>query len=104
MYKRQIPSRWELSPLTPLEGFAFKKPVISTRSHGIPFTIQHDKNGILVDGFKGHSVGDVINSDYLCAIDIEKNEFKSLALYGPNRELKLVKNYVKTLKEFKNKN
>ena len=35
---------------------------------------------------------------------IEKNEFKSLTLYGPNRELKLVDNYVKTLKEFKNKN
>ena len=34
------------------------------------------KNGILVDGFKGHSVGDVINSDYLCAIDIEKNELR----------------------------
>ena len=35
---------------------------------------------------------------------IEKNEFKSLTLYGSNRELKLVENYVKTLKEFKNKN
>ena len=44
-----LPSQWELSPLVPLESFAFKKPVISTRSHGIPFTIQHDKNGILVE-------------------------------------------------------
>ena len=35
---------------------------------------------------------------------IEKSEFKSLTLYGPNRELKLVENYVKALKEFKNKN
>jgi len=35
---------------------------------------------------------------------IEKSGFKSLTLYGPNRELKLVENYVKTLKEFKNKN
>ena len=35
---------------------------------------------------------------------IEKNEFKSLTLYEPNSELKLVENYVKTLKEFKNKN
>ena len=26
-----LPSKWELSPLTPLEGFAFKKAVISTR-------------------------------------------------------------------------
>ena len=35
---------------------------------------------------------------------IEKNEFKSLTLYESNIELKLVENYVKTLKEFKNKN
>ena len=44
-----LPSQWELSPLVPLESFAFKKPVISTKSHGIPFTVQDDKNGILVD-------------------------------------------------------
>jgi len=35
------------------------------------------KNGILVDGFKGHSVGDVINNDYRCSIDIERNELRA---------------------------
>ena len=44
-----LPSRWELSPLTPLEGFAFKKPVISTNVHGIPYTISNGKYGILVE-------------------------------------------------------
>ncbi len=44
-----LPSRWELSPLTPLEGFAFKKAVISTMSHGIPFTITHKENSLLVE-------------------------------------------------------
>ena len=44
-----LPSQWELSPLVPLESFAFKKPVISTNSHGIPFTVQDNKNGILVE-------------------------------------------------------
>jgi len=44
-----LPSQWELSPLVPLESFAFKKPVISTKSHGIPFTVKDDKNGILVE-------------------------------------------------------
>jgi len=44
-----LPSRWELSPLTPLEGFAFKKPVISTNTHGIPFTVQHGENSILIE-------------------------------------------------------
>ena len=44
-----LPSVWELSPLVPLESFAFKKTVISTNSHGIPFTVQDNKNGILVE-------------------------------------------------------
>ena len=44
-----LPSRWELSPLVPLESFAFKKPVISTNSHGIPYTVQNNENGILVE-------------------------------------------------------
>lgn len=44
-----LPSRWELSPLTPLEGFAFKKPVVSTRTHGIPYTIQDGRNALLVE-------------------------------------------------------
>jgi len=43
-----LPSRWELSPLTPLEGFAFKKAVISTNIHGIPYTITDNENGLLV--------------------------------------------------------
>ena len=44
-----LPSRWELSPLTPLEGFAFKKPVISSNCHGIPHTIQNGRNCILTE-------------------------------------------------------
>ena len=43
-----LPSRWELSPLTPLEGFAFKKPVISTTAHGVPHTLTNEENSILV--------------------------------------------------------
>ena len=43
------PSRWELSPLTPLEGFAFKKTTISTTAHGIPHTISDNQNCILVE-------------------------------------------------------
>lgn len=44
-----LPSRWELSPLTPLEGFVFKKPTISTKSHGIPYTITDGKDSVLVN-------------------------------------------------------
>lgn len=43
-----LPSRWELSPLTPLEGFAFKRPVISSDTHGIPYTVKNEENGLLV--------------------------------------------------------
>ena len=44
-----LPSRWELSPLTPLEGFAFKKPTISTKAHGIPYTLHDRKDSILIE-------------------------------------------------------
>jgi len=44
-----LPSRWELSPLTPLEGFAFKKTVISSDIHGIPYTLSKDENCILIE-------------------------------------------------------
>ena len=37
-------------PVDPrIPSFAFKKPVISTRSHGIPSTVMDNKNGILVE-------------------------------------------------------
>ena len=55
-----LPSRWELSPLTPLEGFAFKKPVISTNVHGIPSTITDKKNGILVKNEDHHELAEAI--------------------------------------------
>ena len=35
------------------------------------------KNGMIVDGFKGHDVGDVRNNDYNCAIDYDENELRS---------------------------
>ncbi len=44
-----LPSRWELSPLTPLEGFACKKTVISTTAHGIPYTLTNNENSLLVE-------------------------------------------------------
>jgi len=44
-----LPSRWELSPLTPLEGFSCKKTVISSNISGIPFVITHNKTGLLVE-------------------------------------------------------
>jgi glycosyltransferase involved in cell wall biosynthesis len=55
-----LPSRWELSPLTPLEGFAFQKAVISTNTHGIPYTISDGENGILVEPENYQQISDAI--------------------------------------------
>lgn len=55
-----LPSRWELSPLTPLEGFAFKKTVISTKTHGIPFTITDGENCVLVESENPKSLASAI--------------------------------------------
>lgn len=55
-----LPSRWELSPLTPLEGFAFKKPVISTMTHGIPHTVKDNENAILVEPENSVKLADAV--------------------------------------------
>ena len=55
-----LPSRWELSPLTPLEGFAFKKPTISTKAHGIPYTLHDRKDSILVETGNYKELSDMI--------------------------------------------
>tara|TARA_B100000678_G_scaffold198887_1_gene167059 strand:- start:232 stop:1437 length:1206 start_codon:yes stop_codon:yes gene_type:complete len=64
------PSRWELSPLTPLEAFAFKKTIISTTAHGIPHTIHHNQNCILVDpdnpNLLSESILELINDEKKC--------------------------------------
>ena len=38
--------------------------------------LDRTKNGILVDSYKGHSVGDVRNPDYQCSIDIRSEELR----------------------------
>ncbi len=55
-----LPSRWELSPLTPLEGFSFKKPVISSDIHGIPHTLAKNENCILVQAENYNELADSI--------------------------------------------
>ena len=69
-----LPSRWELSPLTPLEGFAFKKTVISSNTHGIPYVIRNKENGLLVNPEDAKSLA-------LSIIYLLKNEEKCVK-YG----------------------
>ncbi len=64
-----LPSRWELSPLTPLEVFACKKTVISTTAHGIPHTIQNNENCILVPPSNPKELSNAI-------LDLLKNQDK----------------------------
>ena len=65
-----LPSRWELSPLTPLEGFAFKKPTISTKAHGIPYTLHDKKDSILIEpeNFEelSHVIVELLNDKIKC--------------------------------------
>lgn len=68
-----LPSRWELSPLMPLEGFAFKKPSIGTNVHGTPYTIINGKTGILVQVENHVELGDAI-------LELLTNEQKRLTL------------------------
>jgi len=75
-----LPSRWELSPLTPLEGFAFKKPTISTKVHGIPYTLHDKKDSILIEpeNFEelSHVIIELLNDETKCErLGIQGYEF-----------------------------
>ena len=72
-----LPSRWELSPLTPLEGFAFKKPTISTKAHGIPYTLDDGKNSILVELENFNEL-----SDKIIELLNDKTKCKELGMNG----------------------
>ena len=74
-----LPSLWELSPLVPLESFAFKKPVISTNSHGIPFTVKHNDNGILVQPENSDELANAITK-----LLLDENLRNRLGLSGYN--------------------
>lgn len=83
------PSRWELSPLTPLEGFACKKTSISTDFAGIPYVIENKKTGILI---KYESILELINAIKLL---LEDEELRNrLGLEGFN----LIKNELNSKK------
>ena len=73
-----LPSRWELSPLTPLEGFACRKTVISCNISGIPYVVKHNKTGILVESENYNELTKSIEKlldDLEFRRDLEKNGF-----------------------------
>lgn len=72
-----LPSRWELSPLTPLEGFACKKTSISCNTSGIPFVIKNKENGILVESENSNELAESIRK-----LLKDKNLQKNLSMEG----------------------
>lgn len=55
-----LPSRWEMSPLTPIEGFACKKTTISSNLHGIPYVVKDKELGLLVNPEKPSDLSNAI--------------------------------------------
>ena len=103
-----LPSVWELSPLVPLESFAFKKPVISTNSHGIPYTVQHNKNGILVEPDNPKELSNAIknlleNPDLIQKLGEEGYNFVKSECNCVSMASNVLNLYEKTLKNNENK-
>ena len=103
-----LPSVWELSPLVPLESFAFKKPVISTNSHGIPYTVQHNKNGILVEPDNPTELANAIknlleNPDLIKKLGEEGYNFVKSECNCVSMASNVLNLYEKTLKNNENK-
>jgi len=98
-----LPSRWELSPLTPLEGFAFKKPTISTKAHGIPYTLHDRKDSILVESenFKQLSemITELLNDNTECErLGMNGYEYVHKECNSRNMAKQMLNIYEKTIK------
>ena len=98
-----LPSRWELSPLTPLEGFAFKKPTISTKAHGIPYTLHDKKDSILIEPENFEELSRVIieflNDERKCEqFGIQGYEFVHDECNSKEMARKILNVYEKTIK------
>ena len=99
-----LPSRWELSPLVPLEGFAFKKTIISTDTDGIPYTVKNNVNGLLFPQEDFHELSKLIlelvtniekrNSLGLAGYDMVQNESNSKIM--SKKTLDVYQNITKT--------
>ena len=98
-----LPSRWELSPLTPLEGFAFKKPTISTKAHGIPYTLHDKKDSILIEpeNFEelSHVIVELLNDKIKCErLGTQGYKFVHEECNSKEMARKILKVYEKTIK------
>ena len=98
-----LPSRWELSPLTPLEGFAFKKPTISTKAHGIPYTLHDKKDSILIEPENFEELSRVIieflNDERKCEhFGMQGYEFVHAECNSKEMARKILNVYEKTIK------
>lgn len=85
-----LPSRWELSPLTPLEGFAFNKTSISTTAHGIPYTLTDGENAILVEPEDFNQLATAIETllnDQNLRNKLSKNGFKLVSEECNSKEM-----------------
>ena len=91
-----LPSRWEMSPLTPLEGFACKKTIIVSKIHGIPYVVKDNENGLL---FKNESFEDLKEKMKDLLLDPEKCE--KLGIEGYKMVEKSANNKVMGEKVFK---
>jgi glycosyltransferase involved in cell wall biosynthesis len=54
-----LPSLWEGFPVTILEAWASSKPVLASRVNGIPYFVEHEKDGLL---FQAGDVQDFVRS------------------------------------------
>ena len=100
-----LPSRWELSPLTPLEGFAFKKPTISTKAHGIPYTLHDKKDSVLVEpeNFEelSHVIIELLNDKTECErLGMEGYEFVHKECNSKEMARKILSIYEKIVKKY----
>ena len=53
-----------------------EQQAINTQIQDAATGLDRFKNGIIVDSFKGHSIGDVLSAEYRCSVDMSEGELR----------------------------
>ncbi len=61
-----------------------EQQAINTQIQDATTGLDRFKNGIVVDSFKGHNVGDTLSAEYRCAMDMSEGELRPKHHYRPS--------------------
>ena len=74
-----------------------EQQAINTQIQDAATGLDRFKNGIIVDSFKGHNIGDVLSAEYKCSVDMSEGELS----LGHTDQVKLIEKAANNAKDYR---